>query len=290
MRAAPGLFAGTTARSPLSDITSGSPADDVLNGTDGADTITGLDGDDELYGRGGADSLDGGAGDDILAGGSGADRLTGGADFDALSGGSGDDVIDGGAGADRFDGGSGFDVATYAAAAGAVAWSAEDGGTLGDAIGDQFTAIEALQGSSFNDTLGGGRSIALLRGGDGADTLASNAPSATLIGGRGADVLSGWNFVYESLADSTRKAPDMVGGLGRTSVIDVSAIDADETIEGDQAFTIVGAFTGHAGEVYLKYKIYPDLTVIQFDTDGDQRPDLQIYARGDEADYDNFVL
>lgn len=137
----------------------------ALYGTAAADTISGLGGNDELYGFGGNDTLDGGSGDDTLIGGSGADTLIG---------------------------GSGIDIASYISAlSGVRADLASPSKNSGDALGDTFSGIENLTGSSFNDVLSGNNSANVLIGGDGDDSLNGLGDGDILIGGAGNDLLQG---------------------------------------------------------------------------------------------------
>jgi Ca2+-binding RTX toxin-like protein len=75
-------------------------------------------------------------------------------------------------GADTLDGGDGFDYADYRNATGPLTVSlANPGNNTGEAAGDTYTSIEAVQGSAFDDVLIGDGNDNFLRGGLGADTL-----------------------------------------------------------------------------------------------------------------------
>jgi Ca2+-binding RTX toxin-like protein len=91
---------------------------------------------------------------------------------------------------------------------------------------DSFTSIENLTGSNFNDTLAGDGTANLLTGGTGADTLT---------GGAGADI-----FDYNSEAESgiTNSTWDRITDFqtGQGDKIDLSGIDANTTIAGNQTF------------------------------------------------------
>ncbi|WP_207282565.1 calcium-binding protein [Pseudomonas sp. FW300-N2F2] len=126
----------------------------VINGTSGADTLVGTTSADQLYGLEGNDSL---------------------------SGGDGNDWLEGGAGADTLNGGTGIDTASYANSTAGVTVSLITGtGLGGDAQGDTLTAIEAVVGSSFNDTLTAQTSGHSLQGGAGDDVY--------IVGGTGVTV------------------------------------------------------------------------------------------------------
>jgi Ca2+-binding RTX toxin-like protein len=174
-------------------------ADSARNtGHAAGDAYSGIEG---LAGSDLADTLGGDGAANRLAGAGGNDGLSGGDGTDTLEGGSGDDTLTGGAGADRLDGGEGLDWASYFdASLGLAVDLATPAANTGDAAGDLFTAIEALFGSAFNDSLrgdaaanrlDGGGGDDLLQGRDGADSLFGGAGDDTLSGGLGADALTG---------------------------------------------------------------------------------------------------
>ncbi|MBM1173080.1 M10 family metallopeptidase C-terminal domain-containing protein [Microvirga arabica] len=160
----------------------GEAAGDTYSGIEGVhgsqlnDTISGNDIGNNLYGHEGFDNLSG----------------LGGADY--LNGGGGDDTLIGGLGGDALDGGwNGFDTASYrTAASGIVASLLNPAANTGDAAGDSYTSIEALEGSSFADTLTGNHDINVLSGREGSDTLFGQGGNDTLYGGDGGDNLVGW--------------------------------------------------------------------------------------------------
>lgn len=167
-------------------------------GSDGNDTIAGTVGQDWLTGNGGDDILDGGADIDILSGNAGSDQLKGGAGADILFGGAGNDTLDGGVGADLLFGGEGDDVASYASStAGVRAYldAAAHSANTGDAKDDAYSDIEGLQGSAFNDRLGGDSGDNLLDGGAGDDALYGGAGNDTYEFGRN----SGSDSVHEGV-------------------------------------------------------------------------------------------
>lgn len=141
-----------------------------------------------------------------------------------------------------------------------------------------------VTGASHDDTLIGGRGADSLDGGGGANVL---------IGRGGADLIDcssgdGDSIVYKATGDSTKRAPDLVS-IGN-AWIDLSAIDADRTVDGNQAFSLVAAFDHHAGQMTVAYKARTDLTNISLDVDGDGKADSVITLSGDHHDFTNFVL
>ncbi|TFI56870.1 calcium-binding protein, partial [Sphingomonas parva] len=280
-----------------SDILTGTDKADIIRGLDGADLISGKAGDDQIDGGDGWDLLFGDAGDDLilggegwdaLTGGAGRDRLEGGAGNDVLSGGEGDDWLSGGAGSDLIDGGSGFDIVSYADARQGVSASLGNGqGSGGDAAGDRYLFVEALEGSGFadrlsggngddtllglggddqldggngddrldggagNDRLDGGNHADVLNGGAGRDVLNGGNHRDVLNGGTGDDVLTGGNQ-EDVFAFSDGSGHDTITDFRRgQDKIDLSGMDANLLGEGHQGFAWIGssAFTGAAGEL-----------------------------------------
>lgn len=206
-----------------------------------------------IQGGVGHDSLTGTSGRDLLEGLQGNDTLTGLAGNDSLEGQLGDDLLIGGSGADVIDGGAGVDTASFATATSAVTANLATGlGTQGDANGDTYAGIENLIGSGFNDRLTGDGGANRLEGGAGNDSLAGGGGNDTILGGAGQDSLTGGTgadrFVWTALSESAAATPDRVVDFAwaQGDVLDLSAIDANLGLAGDQAFTLVAgnAFAG----------------------------------------------
>ncbi|WP_432448300.1 hypothetical protein [Aliiroseovarius marinus] len=145
------------------EVIGGSNANDNIGGTDDSETLQGNAGNDVLKGHMGDDSLYGGTGDDVLIGGVGADVMFG---------------------------GTGMDTVSYAAAAQGVELSLQSGGTIGEALGDQFNSIERVVGSDHNDVISGNSSNNYLEGGQGDDVLIGGGGNDQLVGGSGFDLIS----------------------------------------------------------------------------------------------------
>jgi serralysin len=184
-----------------------------ITGAAGADSLDGGAANDTLVGGDGRDTLIGGNGSDSLEGSAGSDLLSGGSEADVLDGGDQDDVLMGGAGADNLIGGLGSDAASYAAAtSGLVASLASPSGNTGEAIGDSYTTIENLIGSTFADRLVGDAADNILEGGSGADTLE---------GGEGTDTASyrsiGAALILDFVSDviSSEVAQDILVSIER---------------------------------------------------------------------------
>lgn len=256
-------------------------------GDDYFDTSTGLlDGAPlaRVTGDVGNDTILGGVRGEFLDGEADADRIHGGGGADSILGGTGNDTLNGGEGADTIDGGGDIDWLHYTTSTQGVAVDLFAGtGLGGDAEGDVISGIEHVFGSQFdddiagtvfanhlvggkgsdtifgnegNDTLQGDAGNDLLDGWVGLDTLLGGAGNDTLIGGLGKDLLTGAGGLdvirFESTAESgvAFADRDVINTFARGDKIDLSAIDANVALAGDQAFTFIGgaALTG-AGQI-----------------------------------------
>ena len=181
----------------------------------------------------GSKTIDTGTGTGSMEGGAGNDLLTGGTGADKLAGNTGNDTLVGNAGNDTLLGGAGSD---------------------------------SLQGGAGDDSLVGGADADVLRGGAGNDILVGGVGNDTLSGGVGAD-----HFVFKTAADANG---DVMTDYWRTQgdTIDLTGIDANTKVAGNQAFAFIGekAFTGTAGQLQYKEGL------ISGDHNGDKVADFQI--------------
>lgn len=242
--------ANTAAGTERTDVLYGLGGNDRLSGDDGNDFLFGDGGNDILKGGDGADYLDGGIGNDRLYGEDGNDRIYGHLGNDKLYGDDGNDLLDGGDGADYLNGGDGNDK---------------------------------LYGQAGNDRLYGGEDKDTLSGGAGNDSLYGGEGSDRLDGGSGAD-----RFVFTSIDDTPNSIP------GRDKILDfdrregdrivLSAIDANTTKAGNQAFSFIGekAFSGEAGE--LRYVNKAGSTFVYGDVNGDGKADFAIQLASTSLD------
>ncbi|MGK9167728.1 hypothetical protein KXR53_15590 [Inquilinus limosus] len=160
-------------------------------------------------------------------------------------------------------------------------------GTAGADTMNGWLGNDQIDGGSGNDQLSGGTGEDLLKGGAGADNLKGGLGQDVLIGGAGTDIMSGGDdadmFRFAAASEST------VGG-GRDIVydfirvegdkIDLSAIDANAAVAGNQAFTFIGdqAFHNVAGELRFVVGEFTSGSVVG-DTNGDGRADFEIFVR-----------
>lgn len=204
-----------------------------------------------------------GAGDFIGIGNERANLIAGSTGLDRLEGGAGDDVLIGGAGGDVLIGGLGRDTASYdGATEGVEALLSAPGANSGDAVGDSYVGIESLAGSEFGDFLAGDGGGNVLSGRGGADTLGGGLGADTLRGGAGGDILIGDAgsdvFDFDRADDSPAASRDVIragltaafegAGVAGGDAIDLSGIDANTAVAGNQAFLFGG---GGVGQVSL---------------------------------------
>jgi Ca2+-binding RTX toxin-like protein len=186
-----------------------------FNGTAEGDTLVNIE---NLFGSSHSDILTGNDQRNIIFGSTGDDYIDGGAGNDHLVGGIQDDTADGGN--DTLRGGGDTDF-LY-------------GGNGNDDL-DGGTERDLLFGEAGNDTL---------KGGDGSDDLNGGANVDQLTGGLGND-----HFIWTAISE-TGVTPDTWDTItdfnrGQGDLIDLTAIDADETTPGHQDFT-AASFVGDA--------------------------------------------
>lgn len=281
------------------DVITGTGGADTLTGTSGDDSISGLKGDDVINAGDGNDLVDAGKGLDSVDAGAGDDTVWGGVGVDTIFGGEGDDLIYGGSPSkqtsnDFIDAGTGNDT-VYCTASSTVYGGAGDDTIIAS---NQTSFAGTIDGGDGNDIIsidrGGFDAPWLLVGGAGDDRLSGRSGDETLDGGSGGDRLSGGHgrdtFRYQAATDSATDATDLITHLQKADRIDLSAIDADTTTDGDQSFALVGAFDGHAGELVLTHSDSSSLTLLEGDIDGDGVADLVMRIHGDHTDFTNFAL
>ncbi len=174
----------------------------------------------------GPDNIRGTYGDNVLRGEGDVDYLFGRRGNDVLDGGIGDDVLLGGVGADTLIGGTGRDRAQYSESTAALLVDLQYMQyNTGEALGDVFSGIEGVAGSSFNDTLFGDSYANQLFGRDGADALIGRGGHDYLNGGAGADTLNG-GAENDTMRGGTH-ADTFVFNAGRDVIEDFRLSDHD---------------------------------------------------------------
>lgn len=238
--------------------------------TAGDDLLRGGTGNDYIHGQGGADTVFGGADDDVIFGGTGDDWL---------SGDAGHDIIYGEGGRDQIIGGSGFDTA----------YGGNDGDRIRGGLGDDTfygdNGADYLQGDAGNDMLFGGNASDILFGGTSADTMEGGDGRDFFRGDLGADVLTGGAgadvFIYRFYSDSKTNTSqrdtitDFEVGVDK---IDLSNMDADRSVAGNQAFNFIGVagFNGADSVGDVRWQAVGAGTMIAVDVNGDGVGDMLI--------------
>ena len=232
---------------------------DTLTGTIEADVINGLAGNDNLQGLGGNDTLDGGSGRDTMAGGTGNDIY----------------VVDG------------SDVVSEKANEGVDTVQSSVSYTLGANVenltltgmqkisGTGNAASNTIIGNGANNTLFGLAGSDTLDGGAGNDVLNGGAHADNLTGGAGADKFS-LSAVTDSTSLNSDHVQDFVHG---TDIIDFSAIDANLSKKGDQAFGFSGSNNKAVANSVTWFESSGH-TIVQGDVNGDTTADLVITLVG----------
>ncbi|MGC4095938.1 MAG: calcium-binding protein [Nitrospira sp.] len=298
--------------SNFNDTLTGTSGSNVLKGRAGNDTLNGGAGNDKLLGEGGDDVLNGGDGNDTASyatapsgvtvdldvfgpqntGGAGTDTLV---DIQNLIGSNFNDTLhstlywddtvpgflSGGAGNDRLS----TDHTKNLTLNG-------DGGN--DTL-LSFTSYGILNGGTGDDRLTAGDGDFTLNGGDGNDVLRIDTlgiGDCTLNGGAGADTIEVLGPIQSTVTFDYNSVSESPAGAGKDTIInfsggdnsndggqiDLTTIDANTVVNGNQAFTYIGsaAFTA-AGQ--LRYA--GDL--LQGSTDADAAAEFEIQLVGAPA-------
>ncbi|HYD38851.1 MAG TPA: calcium-binding protein, partial [Allosphingosinicella sp.] len=263
-----------------------------------------------IYGGHGTDTLTGGAGIDVFffegtRWGAG-DRVDGGAGRDAIviSAGNGLTHID--FAADAFANIESISVnklyATDPSQIPSYAFVLDNGNVAPGATlivnGSSLALGQVINvdGSDVHDgrlILFGGGGHDVITAGDGADTIHGGGGQDSLAGGAGADL-----FRYDSVADSPAAAPDSIADFQPFGIdrIDLSRIDANSLVGGDQAFTWIGASafggSGAASAGQLRVRDSGGFRWLEGDTNGDGAADFSIrfYANAAPQVQGDFIL
>jgi Ca2+-binding RTX toxin-like protein len=248
-------------------------------------------------GRGGNDIINTQNGSDVFIAGLGNDRYSSGAGNDQFlfSGdatANGFDVINGGDGSDSLvatanktiislESITGIETISSGGYSGVTIQGSENSNVF-DFTGVSLLGITSINGaggsdnitgSSADDVLLGGAGMDTINGGDGNDRIEGGAQADRLSGGVGADI-----FDYNSLAESNAANRDRIIDfqLGIDD-IDLSTIDANSTVGGNQAFTFISflPFTGTPGQLRFEADGATGIRILG-DVNGDGIADLDI--------------
>ena len=148
------------------------------------------------------------------------------------------------------------------------------GSTAGNDILTGTASNDRVSGLAGNDTLDGASGNDVLNGGVGNDVLMGGIGKDKLTGGAGADT-----FKFVLANESTFWSMDTITDFKRAQgdKIDLSAIDSDSNLVGDQGFKLVNAFSVDAtGQLYFDAKTH----VLYGSTDADSAPEFAITLSG----------
>ncbi len=303
--------------------------DAAFSGLGASDTIWGGMGGDTVHGGSGADEIFGDADDDLLFGDSGEDAIAGGSGRDTLEGGAGADTLDGGGTLGdmlsyAFSAAGIRITLAYGATVTGAGGDAQGDRVLGfsDVTGSAFRDIitdankstladrandnaffggggyDRLKLGGGNDTGLGGNGNDMIFGELGDDILDGGSGNDKLTGGYGMDRLTGGTgadrFVFRQAADSSAALAlqDIITDFAPADGdrIDLSTIDANTALGGNQAFHLITTeFQGSGGELRLVAQ-GGDLMVIG-DINGDRQADFAILLLGvTELAASDFIL
>jgi RTX calcium-binding nonapeptide repeat (4 copies)/Beta-propeller repeat len=196
-------------------------------------TLTGGVSNNLLNGVGysGALTLNGSNGNDVLRGGTGINTLLGGTGHDQLFGNLSNDSLDGGDGNDKLYGYDGDDTLT---------------GGIGNDLLYGHDGNDSLNGSDGDDQLWGGLGNDSLNGGNGLDLLGFEGTSSS-------DTLR-LQFLSATTANFIRRPRGLMSVMEQDSIVYdasdetmINALDGDDLITIDAAFTMLGLVDGGLG-------------------------------------------
>jgi Ca2+-binding RTX toxin-like protein len=230
----------------------------------------------------GNDTVLGSTADDVIIGGKGNDTLrgNGGNDLFKVGASTGTDIYDGGLGADRIE-----------------AWASNVTMTV---TGTNIAGVETISSAGFAgfklvgtraaNTLGFSgvalSGIALISGGSGNDAITGSAVADFIEGGAGRDTSTGGagadTFVFNSASHSKGSSnidriTDFLQGQDR---IDLSTIDANTQLVGNDAFSFIGNV---AGQLRFDTTSIAGVTRMLADIDGNSATDMEIHLTGTYA-------
>jgi len=126
-------------------------------------------------------------------------------------------------------------------------------GNAGNDILNGLDGDDTLNGGLGDDSLNGGNGSDRLSGGDGVDTLRGGDGVDFFSGGAGNDIFIGEINTTTVSSKNGNISLDVILDFAKGDIIDLSGIDANALVEGNQAFTLVNsANPKNAGEISIR--------------------------------------
>jgi serralysin len=154
-------------------------------------------------------------------------------------------------------------------------------GTTGNDIIEGSQEPDILRGLGGSDLLKGRGGNDVLYGNSGADRIYGAGGADTIIGGHDADKLWGGagrdGFIYNTVADSTHAAPDIIFDFTEEDQLDFSQVDTGNASEFFVRIADGADFTD-AGQLRLTYD--GTYTHVDLNTDADAAPEMTVLLLG----------
>ncbi|MEM9048122.1 MAG: LamG-like jellyroll fold domain-containing protein [Pseudomonadota bacterium] len=146
---------------------------------------------------------------------------------------------------------------------------------------------DVLTGTAGDDSIVGYAGNDRLIGTGGDDVLVGGAGKDILAGGAGMDV---YDFDLLAHSGALARDADVIVGFGSgTDALDLSDIDANPALGGNQPLSFMNAFSGAAGEIRI-IEVAANRSLVQVDADGDRRVDFTVDVRGQTVAETDLIL
>jgi Ca2+-binding RTX toxin-like protein len=139
---------------------------------------------------------------------------------------------------------------------------------------------ETIIGNALDNNIEGGNGNDVMKGGAGNDTIRGDQGVDTYWGGAGNDT-----FFFKRTSDSREQdGIDTIMDFTKGDKLDLSTIDANSRVSGDQAFELItGEFTKTPGQLKFMFDAASGNTVVTGNTDTDLAAEFTILLKGNIA-------